>query len=101
MLRILRKLRRTDGAEIAEAALVLPLLFMFLLGIVWFGRAFQIYATITQAAQQGAVMAARASCATCGNTPAPNGTVGDCKSSSTPGSVAYTVGTVLCASNID
>ena len=55
--------------EIAEAALVLPLVFMILLGIVWFGRAFNIYSTITQAAQQGAITAARASCATCGALP--------------------------------
>ena len=61
------KLRNTDGAEIAEAALVLPLVFMLLLGIVWFGRAFNIYSTIQQAAQQGAITAARDSCATCGN----------------------------------
>ena len=66
--RIPGKLESTDGAEIAEAALVLPLVFMLLLGIVWFGRAFNIYSTITQAAQQGAITAARASCATCGNT---------------------------------
>jgi hypothetical protein len=57
--------RSEHGAEIAEVALVLPLVFMFLLGIVWFGRAFNIYATITQAAQQGAITAARSSCATC------------------------------------
>jgi TadE-like protein len=69
---IARKLESTDGAEIAEAALVLPLVFMLLLGIIWFGRAFNIYSTITQAAQQGAITAARASCATCGDTlPAP------------------------------
>jgi Flp pilus assembly protein TadG len=67
---IARQLGSTDGAEILEAALVLPLVFMLLLGIVWFGRAFNIYSTITQAAQQGAITAARASCATCpsGNT---------------------------------
>ena len=59
------KLERTDGAEIAEAALVLPLVFMLLLGIIWFGRVFNIYSTIAQAAQQGAITAARASCATC------------------------------------
>lgn len=68
MRRILRQLGRADGTEILETALVLPVLFMFLLGIVWFGRAFQVYATLTQAAQRGAVTAARASCATCGNT---------------------------------
>src|SRR5262252_9778251 len=67
-LRLLRGLSQTDGAEIAEAALVLPIVFTFLLGIVWFGRAFQIYSTITQAAQQGAVTAARSTCATCGDT---------------------------------
>ena len=59
------KLGSTEGAEIAEAALVLPLVFMLLLGIVWFGRAFNIYSTITQAAQQGAITAARPVCATC------------------------------------
>ena len=66
-----RNLKNADGAEIAEAALVLPLVFMLLLGIVWFGRAFNIYSTIQQAAQQGAVTAARATCATCspGNNP--------------------------------
>jgi hypothetical protein len=65
MRSILRKLGREDGVEILEAALVLPLVFMFLLGIVWFGRVFNIYSTITQAAQQGAITAARATCATC------------------------------------
>ncbi len=59
--------RGVEGAEIAEAAVVLPLVFMFLLGIVWFGRAFNIYSTITQAAQQGAVTAARPTCGTCGS----------------------------------
>ena len=66
MRTILRKLKNEAGAEIAEAAMVLPIVFMFLLGIVWFGRAFNIYSTITQAAQQGAITAARATCATCG-----------------------------------
>lgn len=66
MKNILRKFGREDGAEIAEAAVVLPLVFMFLLGIVWFGRAFNIYSTITQAAQRGAQAAARPTCATCG-----------------------------------
>jgi len=63
---LVHKLRSTEGTEIAEAAVVLPLVFMFLLGIVWFGRAFNIYSTIQQAAQQGALAAARPPCATCG-----------------------------------
>jgi hypothetical protein len=44
----------TRGAEIAEAAAVLPLMFMMLLGIFWFGQAFSIYGAITRAAQEGA-----------------------------------------------
>jgi hypothetical protein len=71
--RIACQLGSTDGAEIAEAALVLPLVFMLLLGIVWFGRAFNIYSTIQQAAQQGAITAAREPCATCTGGNAPPG----------------------------
>ncbi len=70
-----RKMRwlagETSGAEIAEAAVVLPLLFMLLFGIMWFARAFNIYTTVNRAARQGALAAAAHNCATCGNT-APN-----------------------------
>ena len=38
----------TSGAEIAEAAAVLPLMFMMLLGIFWFGQAFSLYGAITR-----------------------------------------------------
>ena len=86
---IAAQLRSCDGAEIAEAALVLPLLFMLLLGIVWFGRAFNIYSTIQQAAQQGAITAARNSCATCSNA-AP-----------VDASVTTAVAAVMQASNLD
>jgi hypothetical protein len=89
MRKLARILRGGEGAEIAEAAMVLPLVFMFLLGIVWFGRAFNIYATITQAAQQGALTAARATCATC-NPSFPDKTV-----------VAGKVFSVLQASSLD
>ena len=58
----------TVGAEIAEAAVVLPLVFMLILGIYWFGRAYNIYATITHAAREGARAATAQTCATCGNT---------------------------------
>ena len=67
--RIARQFTTTDGTEIAEAALVLPVVFMLLLGIIWFGRAFNIYSTITRAAQQGAITAARPTCASCGSDP--------------------------------
>jgi Flp pilus assembly protein TadG len=58
----------TRGAEIAEAAAVLPLMFMILLGIFWFGQAFSIYGAITRAAQEGARAGSySSSCATCGS----------------------------------
>jgi Flp pilus assembly protein TadG len=57
----------TLGSQVAEAALVLPLLFMMLLGIYWFGRAFNIYATINHATQQGVRTGVAQTCATCGN----------------------------------
>ena len=55
----------SSGAEIAEAAAVLPLMFMVLLGIFWFGQAFSIYGTITRAAQEGARAAVAPYCVTC------------------------------------
>jgi len=55
------------GSEIAEAALVLPIVFLIFLGIFWFGRAFNIYATINHAAREAARRAATNSCALCGN----------------------------------
>ncbi len=60
-----RLLHETGGAEIAEAAAVLPLMFTIVLGIFWFGQAFQIYGTITRAAQDGARAAAAPYCSTC------------------------------------
>lgn len=86
---------RSDAAEIAEAAMVLPLVFMFLLGCVWFGRAFNIYTTITQAAQQGAITAARASSISSGNTFPPDGPI------TKAGTVTYAVAAVMQASNLD
>jgi TadE-like protein len=67
MKAVLGLARETAGAEIAEAAVVLPLLFMLLFGIMWFARAFNIYTTINRAARQGALAAAANNCATCGN----------------------------------
>jgi Flp pilus assembly protein TadG len=73
----LRKLvRETRGSEIAEAAVVLPLMFTMLLGIFWFGQAFSIYGAITRAAQEGARAGATSSCSTCsaGSSRATNAT---------------------------
>jgi hypothetical protein len=66
--------RGTRGAEIAETAMILPLLFVFIMAVFWFGQAFRIYGTITQAARQGARAAVAPACATCAasNDPSAN-----------------------------
>lgn len=84
-------LRSTEASEIAEAAIVMPVVFLFLLGIIWFGRAFNIYSTIQQAAQQGALLAARPDCATCA-TRSPRTTRND---------VEDIVAAVMSASSVD
>jgi Flp pilus assembly protein TadG len=86
---IVRQLQAADGAEIAEAAVVLPLVFMLLLGAVWFGRAFNIYSTIQQAAQQGAIAAGRSTCVTCGN------------AANSDATVTGAIDAVMTASNLD
>jgi Flp pilus assembly protein TadG len=67
-----RLVRGTRGTELAEAAVVLPLLFMMLFAIFWFGQAFRIYGTITHAAREGARAAVAPACATCGGTNDPS-----------------------------
>src|SRR6478609_11852546 len=61
----------TRATEIAEAAAVLPLMFMILLGIIWFGQAFSIYGAITRAAQEGARAGAAPYCTTCSGSNSP------------------------------
>lgn len=58
-------LSSADASEIAEAAVILPMLFMFLLSIYWFGRAFSIYSTINHAAREASRTAAAPACANC------------------------------------
>ena len=60
------------GQEVAEAALVLPILFLILLAIFWFGRAFNIFSTVERAARHGIQTATQPSCASCGNTLSAN-----------------------------
>jgi hypothetical protein len=68
LTRALRSASRDDaGQEIVEAAFVLPILFLIMLAIFWFGRAFNISSTLDRAAREGIKAASRASCATCGN----------------------------------
>jgi len=65
--------RSTRGAEIAETAAILPLLFMVLIAVFWFGMAFRIYGAITHAAREGARAAVAPACTTCAaNDPSQN-----------------------------
>jgi len=71
----LRRLaRETGGSEIAEAAAVLPIMFTILIGIFWFGQAYNLYGAITRAAQEAARAGATPGCSTCppGNLPGQN-----------------------------
>jgi len=86
-----RMLAGASGSEIAEAALVLPLAFMVLLGIYWFGRAFNVYATINHAAREGARYAVAQGCATCSPPNAPP----------TANNIATQVGQAMQASGLD
>jgi len=58
----------THGTEIVEFAVMVPVFLSVFLAIFFFGRAYNIYGTITQAALQGARAAVVTQCATCGNT---------------------------------
>lgn len=71
MQRLQHVLREVTGAEIAELAAVLPVLFTVLLAVFFFGRAYNLYGTLNQAALQGARAAVAPTCVTCGNTPLP------------------------------
>jgi TadE-like protein len=55
----------TRGTEIVESAFVLPLVFMFVIGIIWFGLVFLIYGTLTQGTRTGAEAAVAPVCTTC------------------------------------
>ena len=91
----LRRLRGASGSEIAEAALILPLLFTLLLAIYWFGRAFSIYSTINHAARQAVLTAASSACATCGTGGWSGSGLADDRS------VAAVVDQALTAANLD
>ncbi len=93
---IFNRFRDSDGAEIAEAAVVLPLVFLLLFAIVWFGLAFNIYSTITSAAREGARTAARPSCAVCA-APSPSWSTTNLPGDST---VEASVFSVLQASHV-
>jgi Flp pilus assembly protein TadG len=53
-----RALGNTRGQALVEAALVMPILLLLLVGIMEFGRAWNIHQVVTDAARQGARKAA-------------------------------------------
>jgi Flp pilus assembly protein TadG len=55
------------SVELVEFGLVVPLLLMLVIGIVWVGRAFNVYETITRAAREGARYAVLPSSYAAGN----------------------------------
>ncbi len=62
---------KTDAQEVAELAIVLPILLSLIIGIYSFARAYNIYATITRAAQAGvrvAVASTPTICTSCTTT---------------------------------
>jgi Flp pilus assembly protein TadG len=65
----------TEGSEIAEMAMVLPVMFLVFLGIFWVGRSYNIYATVNQAAREGARVAAQSTCGSCSDTPGSDAAV--------------------------
>src|SRR5438477_4379774 len=66
-----------SGTEIVEAALVLPLVFLLMLAIFWFGRAFNISSTLARAVKEGVLVATHNTCSTCGNAAASNQAIAD------------------------
>jgi Flp pilus assembly protein TadG len=57
LIRLVRRWRSDEGAQLVEFALVLPLLLLIVLAIAEFGFIFQRYEVITNAAREGARMA--------------------------------------------
>ncbi|MGE0405624.1 MAG: TadE/TadG family type IV pilus assembly protein [Candidatus Korobacteraceae bacterium] len=49
--------QRQYGAVLVEAAIALPVFFLLLIGVVEFGRAFNLYQVMTDAAREGARLA--------------------------------------------
>ena len=57
LIRLVRRWRSDEGAQLVEFALVLPLLLLIVLAIAEFGFIFQRYEVVTNAAREGARMA--------------------------------------------
>jgi Flp pilus assembly protein TadG len=69
--------RTEEAAEIAEFAIVLPILFFLVLAMFWVGQAYNISNNLNKAATDGLGAALKNTCATCGNTAATNVQIAD------------------------
>jgi len=67
----------TRGAEIAEFAIVIPILAVVLFGIFTVGQAMYVSSTVTKAANDALAAAQKASCGSCGNAIANGTQIGD------------------------
>lgn len=89
------------GTELIEFALIVPMLLTLLFGIIWFGRAYNVYQSITRAAREGAKYAVLPSCATCGNAYADSyGSVDTCLANPTNSFTDY-IAPALTAAKVD
>ncbi len=98
MSKLSQLIRDTGAAEIAELAVVLPILFTMIFAIFSFGRAYNVYSTVTRAAEEGARAAVTPVCATCGSPAcsAPTAPQFPCDAT-----VATAVANVINASHLD
>ncbi|MBV8476433.1 MAG: pilus assembly protein [Acidobacteria bacterium] len=65
MSKLFQVVADSEAQEIAELAVVLPILLTLIFGIFSFARAYNIYSTVTRAAEAGARTAVAPLCATC------------------------------------
>lgn len=70
-VQVVTKWKEESGAELVEAAFAIPVLLMLLMGIFTFGRAYNVYQTITRAAREGARERVMTGCATCSDALTP------------------------------
>jgi Flp pilus assembly protein TadG len=84
-----RAIASDSGTEVAEMAAIIPVLFMLVIGIFWFGQAYRIYGTLAHAARAGARAAVAPACTTCA------------AATSSPGQIAQTaVINTIAAANL-
>lgn len=73
----LRFVFSSEGAEIAEFAIVLPILFFLVLAMFWLGQTYNISNNLNKAATDGLAVALKNTCASCGNAAATNTQIAD------------------------